>query len=72
MVHEVPDQEMFLEEIRSILKPDGIFFLIEPMFHVSKKAFEKTVNKAAEIGLKPVERPGVLLSRAVVLKNEMK
>lgn len=71
MLHEVPDQDKFLEEILSILKPDGMFFVIEPVFHVSKKAFEETVNKAAEIGLKPVERPGVLLSRAVILRKEI-
>ena len=69
MVHEVPDMETFLEEIQSTLKPDGTFFIIEPSFHVSKQAFEETIDKAVAIGFKPIKRPGVFLSRAVVLRK---
>ncbi|MEA3230063.1 MAG: class I SAM-dependent methyltransferase [archaeon] len=69
MAHEVPSQEKFLKEIRSILKPEGKMYLIEPKFHVSKKAFEETIEKAAAEGLKIVRRPKVFLSRAVVLKR---
>jgi ubiquinone/menaquinone biosynthesis C-methylase UbiE len=70
MVHEVPDKDKFLKEIYSILKPEGTFFIIEPSFHVSKKAFEETVNRADTIGFSQVKRPGMMLSRAVVLKKE--
>jgi ubiquinone/menaquinone biosynthesis C-methylase UbiE len=66
MVHEVPNQENFLEEIKSILKPDGILFIIEPRFHVSKKEFEKTIKKSAMIGFKLIEKPKVRLSQAAV------
>jgi ubiquinone/menaquinone biosynthesis C-methylase UbiE len=69
MVHEVPDQDKFLKEMYSILKPDGNFFIIEPAFHVSKKAFEETVNRADAIGFSQVKRPGMILSRAVLLKK---
>jgi len=69
MVHEVPDQDKFLKEMYSILKPDGTFFIVEPAFHVSKKAFEETVNRADTIGFSQVKRPGMILSRAVVLKK---
>jgi ubiquinone/menaquinone biosynthesis C-methylase UbiE len=69
MVHEVPDQDKFLKEIYSILKPDGTFFIIEPAFHVSKKAFEETVKRAGAIGFIQVKRSGIILSRAVVLKK---
>jgi ubiquinone/menaquinone biosynthesis C-methylase UbiE len=69
MVHEVPDLETFLEEIQSILKPDGTFFIIEPSFHVSKQAFDETIDKAVAIGFKHITRPRVFLSRAVVLRK---
>ncbi|NQE46742.1 putative arsenite methyltransferase [ANME-1 cluster archaeon GoMg2] len=69
MVHEVPDLETFLEEIQSILKPDGTFFIIEPSFHVSKQAFEETIDKAVAIGFKHIKRPRVFLSRAAVLRK---
>ncbi|MEA3294918.1 MAG: methyltransferase domain-containing protein [Euryarchaeota archaeon] len=67
MVHEVPDMDKFLAEMYSILKPGGSFFIIEPAFHVSKKAFEETVNRACAIGFKEIKRPGMILSKAVVL-----
>ena len=46
MVHEVPDQDEFFNEIESLLKPDGQIFIVEPPFHVSKSAFEETIRKA--------------------------
>ena len=69
MVHEVPDQENFLEEIKSILKPNGILFIIEPKFHVSKKEFEKTVKKSVAIDFQLIEKPKVRLSQAAVFKK---
>ncbi len=69
MVHEVPDQKKFFREIKSILKPGGKIFIIEPRFHVSEKAFENTIGIAKETGFKPVKRENVFLSRAVVLGN---
>lgn len=70
MFHEVPDQKKFLEEIKSMLKPNGEVFIVEPkFFHVSKQAFEETMNMAKEIGFTPIERPKVFLSRAVVLRK---
>ena len=69
VVHEVPDQDKFLKEMYSILKPDRTFFIVEPAFHVSMKKFEETVNKAVAIGFNQVKRPGMILSKAVVLKK---
>jgi len=70
MVHEVPDQKKFFEEIKSILKPNGKALIVEPkLFHVSKGAFKESMVKAKEIGLEPVEKPGIFLSRAVILEK---
>ena len=69
MVHEVPNQMDFFREIGSILKPNGKVFIIEPMFHVSKKAFENTINIAKEAGLKLFKKEKVFFSRAVVLET---
>jgi len=59
--------DKFLAEMHSILKPGGSFFIIEPPFHVSKKAFEETVNRACTIGFKEIIRPGMILNKTVVL-----
>jgi ubiquinone/menaquinone biosynthesis C-methylase UbiE len=69
MVHEVPDQQKFFDEVRSTLKPDGLVLIVEPPLHVSKRAFEETIDKARNVGLTPVERPRVFLSKAAVLKG---
>ncbi|MGA2173095.1 MAG: methyltransferase domain-containing protein [Sedimentisphaerales bacterium] len=36
VLHEVPSQEGFLREIKTILKPGGRVLIIEPNFHVTK------------------------------------
>ncbi|MGB3460067.1 MAG: class I SAM-dependent methyltransferase [Halobacteriota archaeon] len=70
MVHEVPDQKKFFEEIKSILKAKGKALIVEPkLFHVSKGAFKEAIKKAKEIGLEPVEKPRIFLSRAVILEK---
>jgi len=69
MVHEISHQKMFFEEIESILKPNGLAFIVEPPFHVSQAAFEETIRKAQDAGLNPVEMPKVLFSKAVILQR---
>ena len=69
VVHEIPDQNLFFKEIESILKINGLILLVEPPFHVSKKAFEQTVGRAQEAGLIPDMRPRVLFSKAVTLRK---
>jgi ubiquinone/menaquinone biosynthesis C-methylase UbiE len=69
MVHEIPNQQEFLSEIRSILKADGQVLIVEPPFHVSKKAFEETIGKARGAGLMPIERPRIFLSKAACLRK---
>ena len=69
LVHEVPDQGGLFREMKSILKPNGRVFIVEPPFHVSKTAFEETIRRARDAGFTPVERPKVFLGRTVILKK---
>ena len=69
LLHEVPNQEQFFNEIASILKPNGQVFIAEPLFHVSRTAFEETLRKARDAGFTPVERPKVFLSKTVIMKK---
>ncbi len=69
VVHEVPNQEEFFNEIGVILKPKGQVLVVEPPFHVSKSAFEETIRKARNAGFTVVERPKILLSKTAVLKK---
>ena len=66
MVHEVPNRENFLAEVRNLLKPEARFLLVEPKLHVSAADFQKTVDLARAVGLKLCVEPHVSFSRAVL------
>ncbi len=66
MVHEVPDALGFMKQIRKNLGEEGRFMMIEPPFHVTAKAFEKSIRTARESGLILEERPAVRFGRAAV------
>ncbi|VVB70021.1 Putative arsenite methyltransferase [uncultured archaeon] len=67
MVHEVPDSKAFLKEIVSLLKPKGKLLIVEPKFHVSATAFEKTIEVARQAGLRPICRPKIRFSNSQLL-----
>jgi ubiquinone/menaquinone biosynthesis C-methylase UbiE len=69
MVHEVPDKANLFTELKSILKPDGRIFVIEPKFHVTKKAFNKMIDLIRKTGFDVTECQKVFLSRSVMLKK---
>lgn len=67
MLHEVPDRIEMLARIRTALRPEGRLLLTEPILHVSKSAFERTIEEAAQAGLNLLSRPSVAFSRAALL-----
>ena len=71
MIHEVPDQERLFKELKSILKPDGRILIVEPNFHVTKKAFEAMLEKINNTGFKIFDRPKMFLSRAALIGMEV-
>ena len=66
MVHEVRNPAAFLAEIKRMLKPDGRFLMVEPKIHVSQAHLQRTVEIARMVGLEPVAKPKVSVSRAVL------
>lgn len=69
MVHELPDQKSFFEELKSVLKPMGQALIVEPPLHVSKAAFKETLGRAEDAGLKVSEGPNVFFSKTAILKK---
>jgi ubiquinone/menaquinone biosynthesis C-methylase UbiE len=69
VVHELPNQNKFFEELKSILKPTGQALVVEPSFRVSKMAFEETLRKARDAGFILAKGPKVFLSKTAILKN---
>jgi ubiquinone/menaquinone biosynthesis C-methylase UbiE len=68
-VHEVRDQERFFSGIRSLMKPDAMFLLVEPKLHVPGKMFKDMVEKALGAGLALWSEENISLSRAVLFKS---
>ena len=67
MLHEVPDTKTFIEEVFTLLKRGGRFFLTEPMIHVKSRYFEQLVSVAQGVGFKVTERPRVRFGNTVLL-----
>ena len=57
MVHETQDHYRFFEQVRRLLKPGGIFLVVEPPFHVTQKAFITTLGLAERAGFVILDRP---------------
>jgi ubiquinone/menaquinone biosynthesis C-methylase UbiE len=69
MVHEIPDQQGFFNEMKSALKPNGRVFIVEPPIHTSKKEFNETIRKARDAGFIVISRPKIFPNKAVVLQS---
>lgn len=67
MIHEVPDQERLFRELLTLLKPGGKILIVEPNFHVTKKAFGEMLVKIKNTGFKVMDGPKMFLSRTVIL-----
>ena len=68
VVHELPNQKEFFQELKSILKPEGQALIVEPPIRVSKRAFEETIRRARDAGFTPAEGPKVFLSKTAILR----
>lgn len=69
MVHEVADKSSFFGEIFSALKPNRKALIVEPPFHVSNSAFQKTLHQAEEAGLSISDGPNMLLHKTAILSK---
>lgn len=67
MVHEVRQPTAFLSQIHELLVPGGNLLIVEPIIHVTGRAFEQTVSFAKGVGFRVVDQPRVRFSRAVLL-----
>lgn len=70
MLHEVPDQSIFLQEVFSLLNPGGIVLISEPKFHVNENDFDHSKETLRNIGFEIIEEPKVFFSRSVLIKRE--
>jgi ubiquinone/menaquinone biosynthesis C-methylase UbiE len=69
MLHEVPDQSAFLQEVYSLVKTGGKVLIVEPRFHVTKNDFDNSEKILKNIGFEIIEKPKVFFSRSILLKR---
>ena len=67
MLHEVPDQKVFFQEMKSILRPGGKLLLVEPPVHVTRRAFQESLLYACDVGFTAERGPKILFSKSRIL-----
>jgi ubiquinone/menaquinone biosynthesis C-methylase UbiE len=69
VIHEVPDQQRFLQEIRACLKRGGRVLLSEPAHHVTGEAFNASVAVALRAGFARVSDAANRSMHSVILQK---
>jgi len=69
MLHEVPNQKNFINELKDLLKDHGKILISEPKFGVTKKSFEKSVDLIKDSGFTIIETPNIFISHSILLKK---
>ena len=70
MVHEVPDQKKFFNNLKSMLGPEGKILIAEPKMHVTAEDLKRTVDIAQSCGWHCIETPDIRLSHAALLAHD--
>jgi ubiquinone/menaquinone biosynthesis C-methylase UbiE len=70
VVHELPDQGAFFDQVARALKPGGRLLISEPRLHVKESDFAATVRAAEQVGLREEARPTIRGGRSVLLVRE--
>ena len=69
VVHEVPDKNSLFKQLRTILKDNGQFLLVEPkLFHVSREEFAATTRLAEQNGFGVFDGPRLGFSWSAILR----
>ena len=71
MMHEVGNQANFLHDIFRMLKPGAMFLLTEPVKHVSRAEFDRTISLAQQEGFAVTAHPLIRLSHTAVLQKPL-
>lgn len=69
MAHEVPDHKKFFSQIHDLIKPAGLFLLVEPLIHVSRKNFARVIDVTTESGFMIKEYPEIRMSQSALFTN---
>jgi ubiquinone/menaquinone biosynthesis C-methylase UbiE len=72
VIHEIPNKENLFKEFKNILSENGRILIVEPIGHVSGKAFEAMLIIAKNTRFETNRGGKVLLSRSAILTHVKK
>ena len=67
VLHELPDQDRFFEELSDIVNPGGQVLIVEPPFHTAKYVFDEFIQSAEVYRFESVKGPKLLFNRTAIL-----
>jgi len=70
MLHEVPDPERLIREVYEATAPNGKLLFAEPVGHVSRKDFQKSVSMIQQTGFNTVDFPKISPCRSTVFQKK--
>ena len=70
MVHEVPDQNKFFNQLKSLLTAEGKILIAEPKMHVTAQDLNRTVDIAQSCGLQCTARPAIRFNHSALLGQD--
>lgn len=65
--HEVPDLRRLLRELAACVRPGARLLVVEPVGHVTRRAFRDMLEAASEEGFECEGRPRIRLSHSALL-----
>ncbi|MBN1880037.1 class I SAM-dependent methyltransferase [bacterium] len=70
MIHEIPEKNKFFNEMAHIIKGNGQVLIVEPLFHVSRASFKRTLGKAEAAGFIVLPGPRLFPDRTAILRMD--
>ena len=69
VLHELPDQAAFFQELKTCLQPGGQILLVEPKWHVSSREFKNSLDLLPKAGFEIITCPKIRFSRTAVART---
>lgn len=69
MLHEVPDAERLIREVRSALSDNGKLLFVEPYVHVGAEKFQESLTMITNTGFTVISKPRIAISRTALLQK---
>jgi ubiquinone/menaquinone biosynthesis C-methylase UbiE len=68
VLHELPDQAAFFQELKTCLRPGAHILLAEPKWHVSSREFQKSLYLLRQERFEILPGPKIFFSRTAVAR----